>query len=212
MSKTFTVNVPDQLWVDLWNTNKTESYTYNGPDSWNVLVNISTNEIMNWSTEAIETSSSDEDIIIVDATDTNSIAVAHFFDTIRSDHEYTYETETNHDGSTYENITNPTIQDYFDVVYDEDNGITLAPMYKNPKTIVEEKAESRLAYVEKYNNVYDFDTETQETIDNFIASINTYMESMSNVYPWKYVTIDENNIPKIPASLVSVFNTLPEVN
>ena len=85
------------------------------------------------------------------------------------------------------------------------------PIYKNTKTIAEEKAEKRIEYVKKYNDTYDFDADTQAIIDTFLSDMTAYMTTMSSVYPWKYVTIDENEIPKIPASIVTVFNTLPEV-
>jgi len=212
MSKTFTVSVPDQLWVDSWEANKTESYTYTGPDTIHVLVNTTTDEIESWSEDPLTASDDNAEIVVtIDATSDAGVAVAHYFYSKGAEHEYTYENETNHDGSIYEKITNPVIQDYFDVTYNTDDSVHLTALYKNPKTVAEEKAETRKAYVEKYNNVYDFDTDTQTTIDTFLANVDTYLTSMANVYPWKYVVIDENDIPKIPASLVSTFSTLPEI-
>lgn len=208
MSKTFTVNVPDQLWVDSWNTNKTESYTYSGPDTLYVLVR--NEEIESWSTEPIE-ATDDDSVVQLDATNNNDLPMAHFLHSQGAEHEYIYEDEVNHDGSTYQKITNPTIQDYFDLEYDRASGLQLTPTYKRAKTIAEEKAEKRLEYVKKYISVYDFDEETQKTIDAFLSDMNAYMTTMATVYPWKYVVIDENEIPKIPASLVSVFNSLPDV-
>ena len=212
MSKTFTINIPDQLWVDSWTENKTETYEYSGPNTWNVLIDGLTNLASEWSEESMEPLSGTKDFVVtVDATDDTNLPVAHFMNTQGIDHEYTYEDETNHDGSVYQKITNPLIHDYFTIKYDVDNGLYLEPIYKRAKTIAEEKAENRLEYVKKYNDVYDFDADTQEIIDTFLSDMSAYMTTMSSVYPWKYVTIDENEIPKIPASIVAVFNTLPEV-
>jgi hypothetical protein len=211
MSKTFTVQVPDQLWVDIWDTNKTESYTYSGPDTLYVLVSSENNEVIEWSLEPIP-SPENAIVVTVDATNSDNLPIAHYLHSDISEHEYTYEDETNHDGSVYQKITNPTIQDYFDILYDNDNGLQLTLTLKQTKTIAEEKAEKRLEYVKKYNDMYDFEAETQGIIDTFLSNMNDYMTKMSTVYPWKYVTIDENDIPKIPASLVSVFSTLPEMD
>lgn len=212
MSKAFTVSVPDQLWVDSWTENKTESYTYTGPDALHVIVNTQTDEVHNWSEDPLTASEDNAEIVVtIDATVDDNVPVAHFLYSVGAEHTYTYEDETNHDGSIYQKITNPTIHDYFDLAYDADNGINLTPLYKNPKTIAEEKAENRKAYVEKYNNVYDFEADTQATIDTFLTAIDDYLAGMVGAYPWKYVVIDENNIPKIPASLVSTFSTLPEI-
>jgi hypothetical protein len=212
MSKTFTINIPDQLWVDSWTENKTESYTYSGPNTWNVLIDGETNLASAWSEDSIEASPVTKDFVVtVDATVDANVPVAYYMHTQGIEHEYTYEDETNHDGSVYQKITNPLIQDYFDIEYDVDTGMHLEPMYKRAKTIAEDKAEKRIEYVKKYNDVYDFDADTQGIIDTFLSDMTTYMTSMSSVYPWKYVTIDENEIPKIPASIVTIFNTLPEV-
>lgn len=212
MSKIFTIQVPDQLWVDTWNTDKTESYAYSGPDTLYVLISGITNQILEWSEELIETSSLSKDVVVeIDTTDISNLSVAHFLHSQGAEHTYTTEDETNHDGSIYQKITNPLIHDYFELKYDKENGLYLDPIYKNSTTIAEEKAEKRLEYVKKYLNVYDFDAETQVIIDKFLSDMTAYMTTMATVYPWKYITIDENEIPKIPSSLVSVFNTLPEV-
>lgn len=212
MSKIFTIQVPDQLWVDCWNTKKIESYTYSGPDTLYVLISNTTDQILEWSEELIENLSlSDNTVVEIDATNSKNLSIAHFLYSQGAEHTYTTEDETTHDGSIYQKFTNPVIQDYFDIKYDKSNGLSLEPMYKNTKTIAEEKAEKRLKYVKKYINVYDFDTETQVIIDKFLSDMTTYMTTMESVYPWKYITIDENEIPKIPSSLVSVFNTLPEI-
>src|SRR6056300_1390633 len=160
MGKTFTVNVPDQLWLNSWTENKTESYTYEGPNTWNVVVCGESLLASDWSEDTIEADSGTKDFVVtLDATDDANLPVAYFMHTQGAEHEYTEEDETNHDDSVYKKITNPLIHDYFDVGYDNETGLHLTPIYKNTKTIAEEKAEQRLAYVKKYNDVYDFDAD-----------------------------------------------------
>ena len=53
MEKTFTVNVPDDLWVDAWTENKTTDYTYNGPATLHVVVRtIDDFDIVSWAETA----------------------------------------------------------------------------------------------------------------------------------------------------------------
>jgi hypothetical protein len=73
-------------------------------------------------------------------------------------------------------------------------------------------AKERLAIVKKYDIAYDFDAEDQTKIDTFISNINTYLDSIATAYPWKYITMDISEIPKIPASLQLLFNQLPEID
>lgn len=212
MEKTFTIDVPDQLWVDSWTNNETETYTYTGPETLYVLIDNVSDAVLYSSVENIELPESSNNFVVeIDATNDAQTPIAHYFNTQGVQHEYTYEDETNHDGSIHQKITNPVLQDYFDIEYDRGVGLVLEPIYKRTKTIAEEKAEKRLEYVKKYNNIYDFDEEIQGIIDKFLSDMTAYMTTMTVVYPWKYVTIDENEIPRIPASLVSVFNTLPEI-
>jgi hypothetical protein len=212
MEKTFTVNVPDDLWVDLWTEEKTAEYTYSGPASINVLVALTdTFEIIRWSEDAIEDANEDtEQVVVLDADTHTSIAKA--LQGSVSDYEYTYTTITNHDGSTHDEINNPQINDIYEVSWTPAGGFELVAIIKQPETMNERIARERLAYVVKYDNAYDYDDATQGVIDTFKAAMATYLTTMATVYPWRYVTIDDTVIPRIPASLVSTFNTLPEIS
>lgn len=209
MDKTFTINVPDEVWVDSWNDNKTESYDYSGPEKIWVLVGRD-NTPSEWSETEI-TANEDRGEIVVEVDANTDTAIAYHLVHQDKAWEYTYTEETNHDGSKYNAIDNPRLHDYFALDHVTGEGLSLDPIYKKATTIAEEKAMERLAYVKKYDDAYDFDADTQSTIDTFIAATNTYLNNMKTVYPWKYVTISHDDIPKIPASLITVFKELPEL-
>lgn len=214
ITKEYTVSVPDELWVDSWNNNSQKTYSYTGPETLYVIVSLDNDfSILRWS----DTQPSEEEILerekVVEIDATTDAAWADYLWTHSGEgFEYTYETETLPNGETYEGISNPRVQDYFDLKYTPANGFTLDPIYKVTLTLAEEKAISRKKYVQKYDDAYDFDTDTQAVIDTFITNINNYLDSMSNVYPWKYVSIDETQVPKIPASLIVLFKSLPELD
>lgn len=212
MEKTFTVNVPDDLWVDSWTENKTTDYTYNGPSTINVLVSLTDDfPIVRWSEDDITVDDEDKQLVVTIDADTDT-AIAHAIVNAGAEHEYTYTTITNHDDSTHEEINNPTINDIYEVVYTPANGFVLKQIIKESETMNERTAKERLAYVVKYDETYDFDDATQTVIDTFKTNIDNYLTTMSTVYPWRYVTIDATVIPKIPASLVATFNTLPDIS
>jgi len=212
MEKTFTVNVPDDLWVDSWTENKTTDYTYNGPSTINVLVSLTDDfPIVRWSEDDITVDDEDKQLVVTIDADTDT-AIAHAIVNAGAEHEYTYTTITNHDDSTHEEINNPTINDIYEVEYTPANGFVLKQIIKQSETMNERTAKERLAYVVKYDEAYDFDDATQTVIDTFKTNIDNYLTTMSTVYPWRYVTIDATVIPKIPASLVATFNTLPDIS
>lgn len=212
MEKTFTVNVPDDLWVDSWTENKTTDYTYNGPSTINVLVSLTGDfPIVRWSEDDITVDDEDKELVVTIDADTDT-AIAHAIVNAGAEHEYTYTTITNHDDSTHEEINNPTINDIYEVEYTPANGFVLKQIIKQSETMNERTAKERLAYVVKYDEAYDFDDATQTVIDTFKTNIDNYLTTMSTVYPWRYVTIDATVIPKIPASLVATFNTLPDIS
>jgi hypothetical protein len=213
MEKTFTINVPDEIWVDSWNNDKIETYTYTGPDTVYVLISDKTDDIVTWSEDLITTDENSLDFVVeIDATLETMTSVAHYIMSNGAEHEYVYKEVTNHDGSVHTQFTNPVIGDYFDVSYNRISGVILEPVYKNIKTTAEEIAENRLAYVKKYDNIYDFGDTDQASIDAFVAKIDSYLTTMSDVFPWKYITIDNSNIPKVPVKLIQLFSTLPDID
>lgn len=210
MEKTFTINVPDEVWLNSWNNNKTETYDYVGPEKiWALVTRDNTPSA--WSeTELVANESNGETVYELDA-NTDTAIVYHLVHQSQ-EWEYTYTAETNHDGSTYDAIDNPRLHDYFSLDHLAGTGLTLEPIYKKATTIAEEKATERLAYVKKYDDTYDFDADIQTVIDTFVTDTETYLNKMSTVYPWKYVTISHDDIPKVPATLVAVFKELPEIS
>lgn len=218
ITKNFTVNVPDELWIDSWESANTESYTYVGPDTLYLVYNPVRNMLIR-SPNGLDVEPDrlreNEHLVAVDANTQPEVALC----LLPRDPEYQHEFEeqTNElDNSTWQKITNPHIQDWFTVSVSDTTIIPvtleLNPIYKELDTSVEEKARTRLAYVKKYSDAYDFDTDEQTKIDTFITDMETYLATYAPVCPWKFAEgVPEGNMPRIPVSLVSVFNSLPEI-
>jgi hypothetical protein len=208
MTTNFTVNIPDELWVDSWTENNTMSLTYEGPAKIYVKLRHDFTIAEQSETEFDpETVLSNEKVVELDSAD--SAAVMFYLTNQGQLDEHVFEDETNPDGSIYRKITNPNIYDIFYIDYDDQQGFSLKPIYKAKDTYGEIRAREKLAYVKTYDDLYDFDTETQTAIDNFISATEQYLADMAAVYPWKYVTIPDNS-PRIPASLIENFKALPD--
>lgn len=211
MEKTITVRIPNEIWVDDFSANKTATFQYNGPEKIWVIVEED-NTVNTYSETEPELSSNRTSIEVNVATDSADKQQAATFLVMKSaEHVYTYESETNHDGSIYQKITNPKLSDYYTLRYNPSLGFELKIIEKDKTIITESIAKERRAYVEKYSAAYEFSTQDEEKISQYLNAITAYLDSVQTAFPWKYVEIDKNEVPKIPVSLVQLFNTLPQL-
>ena len=211
MEKIITVKIPNEIWVDDFSENKTATFQYNGPAKiWTIIEEDNT---VNSYSESEPVLSGNRTFIEVDmATASADKQQAATLLVMRgAEHTYTYTPETNHDGSVYQKITNPKLSDYYTLRYNPALGFELITIEKDKTIPTEAIALQRKAYVEKYSAAYEFSDADESKITEFLTTINNYLNSVKTAYPWKYITIDKNEVPKIPVSLVQLFNTLPEL-
>ena len=206
MIKEITINIPDDLWVDSWTQDNTISLTYDGPEKIYVKIKHD-NSVMTWSVDEIENSESNEYVIELSAEDTTD--VAYYLINQGNIEDHVFQDEENHDGSIYKKIINPSIYDMFYIDCTKADGLSLKPIFKQTDTFGEIKAKEKLSYIKKYDELYDFDSETQAIIDQFILATETYLEQLASVYPWKYINLPDQS-PRIPAILIEKFKSLPE--
>jgi len=223
MQRQFTVNIPDELWVDSWDEELTAAHVYEGPQYFYIALD-GNNSIMDIKYGDLETeaeSFSDEEIakydytLTIDAEVNPEIAYGLYVH-VHDDREF--EDVINHDGSIYKKITNPCLRDYFTVDFrstSEDPSqkeAFLSPIYKDTTNVLHATALERLNIVKKYSDAYDFDVDDQTKIDAFIETMTAYVELVSTAYPWKYITMNTSEVPKVPVALQLLFNQLPEIN
>lgn len=206
MQKTITLNVPNELWVDDYSQKKTAKFVYNGPS---VIWITHTNEgnVTGFSEEEPE----DDNKMKVDigTATAEEVAVAIFATSMAAAHEYTFEDETNYDNSVYKKITNPRLLDYFRPAVFAGKA-RLDTFTKDPNHLNMEKAVARKNYVERYLNTYSFENDDQAQITAFMTSINAYIDTIKTAYPWKFISVNEAEIPKIPVSVVKLLSQLPD--
>lgn len=217
MEKTLTLKVPNELWVNDFSQNKTTNYTYTGPDRVWLIVEVNTGTVFDkiYETKPDADTIGDKELLEINISTASEAELAAVIGikTKLSDapYVYTYVDQTNHDGSIYKAISNPTIFDYYSIKYVPVQGILLEPIYKDPTNANMPLALERKNYVEKFANAFDFESADAAKITAFLTNINTYISTISTAYPWKFISVDKNEVPKIPVSLVSLFSTLPSL-
>lgn len=209
MQKTITLNVPDELWVSGFTLNKTAEFTYNGPETiWTVIDNnfVSPSYYTEEPTNLPENKTTKR--IDINTATNEEIAAAIILVNSADEHTYTYVPETNHDDSIYQRISNPKLQDIYlvEVVGETFN---LVPILKDTSNPLKTIAKQRLDYVKKYSDAYEFTTADTAAINTYLTTLNTYLNTVNTAYPWKYVTYNTAEVPKIPVQLVALFNSLP---
>lgn len=211
MEKILTLNIPNELWVNDFSENKTANYTYTGPDKVWLVVEPS-NSLANEIYDAEpQTDKIKLEVNIANASDTELAYIISVQQAKDTTYTYTYTEQTNHDGSKYDKIANPKISDYYTFKYNTALGIEKDLIVKDTTNPNYKIALDRKNYVEKYVVAFDFETADKAKIDAYLQTINTYIETISKAYPWKYVSFSVNEIPKIPVALVSLFSTLPQI-
>ena len=216
ITKEFTIDVPDELWVNKHDDSNTATYTYSGPDT--IWVGSKNEEQVQYFSvtepDAIELADLQRQGFHIIEIDCNTQPeIGEWMQPLADDFQHTFEDETNaFDDSVYKRVTNPSVNDWMDCIVDptDSTKIKLTPIYRSTDTVPEIKAKARRAYVQKYNAQYAFTTDQQTAIDNFLSAIDTYLALYANCYPWKFITISEGNMPQVPADLTTLFQSLLE--
>jgi hypothetical protein len=217
MTQDFTISVPDQLWVDSWAGNATKTYTYDGPETVYVEIQITDYAIINMETTELTADEGNTFIVEITAADYPERAQMVVEGNDTEGYEHTYADEVQFDDSVYKKISNPRLSDYFKMTYqpvpadrDQELGLTLELNLKTVETPAMVEALRRQSYVTKYADQYEFASDDQTSVDAYLTAISNHITTLSTAYPWKFIGgVPTNSIPKIPASLVALFNTLP---
>lgn len=209
MKKTIELNVPNELWVNDFSEAKKASFVYEGPEViWltaqdgMLLPSFSTEEPLD-----LPLSRQAKKVEISKATK-EEVAAAILAVNKPEKHEYKYVDEINHDGSIYKKITNPLLSDFF-MARLLGTVVSLELIVKDPVYFNVSEAEKRKNYVKRYEETYSFDAETVSKINSFLTEMDAYLNTVKTAYPWKFITVNKGEIPKVPVELVKLFNELP---
>lgn len=211
MEKTLTIKIPNELWVDDFSENKTADFTYSGPDKiWFLVQKTGINVLVSPVTYTIEPQVRENEIAvpveIATATEAE-LAAAIILQPELTPHQYTHTKQTNYDGSVYYAISNPKLNDYYDVGSSQTGVLSLVSITKNGPNPNLTPALQKQQLIEKYLADQQFSAEDRAKVEAYLAIISAYVAKVKTAYVWKFVTI-ANDVPEIPAELMALFNTL----
>ncbi len=203
ISSSFTHLLPTELYVAGISTNVSGSYTYNGPETFDVHVEKATGKVVKINALA---DPGDEGLqrVTINAKDSSQLPAAYICSHQFVDNyvwNYTYTDETMSNGDVYKKIDNPDLRDAYELRYNFATSTwVLDQIIKELRNDNSDEAKRRRDYVKTYSDQYSFGTDIDTKIDHYIAGIGTYLSNNPDYKTWKYINLPESvgSIPKIP--------------
>ena len=219
MQKEFTINIPDERWIDSWINNLTLTKTYTGPSKFYAPINLETNDLVGVFLETIPTdgpyiNTEKFNIYEIDANIDTAIAQV-ILETTDQEYKLNYihefEDEVLHDGTTYAKPTNPMVSNYYRLGYDSENAkVILEPVYSDNWKLPQLIAVDLKLAVLNYNKTNTAFSQTMLTkINSAIAELETYRATIANARNWKYDIFNMDEIPKVSKSVEQALKPIP---
>tara|TARA_B100000965_G_scaffold110363_1_gene91127 strand:- start:3744 stop:4457 length:714 start_codon:yes stop_codon:yes gene_type:complete len=212
ITQSFTYALPVENYVAGISTTKTATYTYVGPDEFDVEID-GEGYIINFG--LTEYPSPDRKKTIK-ATEAAQLPIAylarHHFDEDGFVWTENYVQETMDNGDVYNRLDNPDLEDvYQSPRWDDKNGKwVVEQIIKEQWNAGQAEAKRRKSYVETYYSQYDFGTDVNAKIDAYLVGITSYIAANPKYKTWKYTTQPTPpDIPKIDADIMKAFKNLP---
>lgn len=201
MIVTFSYPLPDELYVEGISGDVVGTYTYDGPEFFDVqidefgdVVNIDIEHDPELGPNFRKT---------IDAS--NQIEAAYILSNyFIEDYQWKYEFEDEimENGDIYKKILNPDLKDAYELKYNFENDdwdlIQIVKEQSNPSAI---EAKRRKEYIERYSEKYTFGAEVDTMIEEYISELDTYIENNPPLKSWKYTHHDLKKVPKIPLAI-----------
>jgi hypothetical protein len=210
MIVTFTYPLPDELYVEGVSGSIVETYTYDGPETFDVHIEPITGNVLDIDVQN-DPENGPEFRKTIDAS--KNIEAAYMLSHYFIDNyiwEYEYEDEIMDNGDVYKRLTNPNLTDAYQLRYDFDTNdwklIQILKQQDNPAAL---EAKARKEYIEKYALKYSFGAEIDNLMEEYISELNSFIEENPSLKTWKYINFDFKSVPKIPALISIEISKLP---
>lgn len=210
MIKEFTYPLPDELYVEGVSGKIVGTYTYSGPEKFDV--HISDLGYVRDIDVQCDPELGPDYRKTIDANTHPEIAYffAHYFDE-NWNYEYRYEDEIMENGDVYQKPLNPNLTDAYEIKYNFDSDdweiLQIIKEQSNPSTI---EAERRKEYVESFSSKYSFGAEVDAIIEQYLLKLETFIENNQPLKSWKYVNFEYKSVPKIPHTIAIEFAKIPK--
>ena len=210
MISTFSYPLPDELYVEGVSGNITGTFTYDGPETFDVQIDGS-GDVLDIDIQN-EPELGPDFRKTIDATKQPEVAYmfAHYFDEnyIAPVSETVDEVMENSD--VYKKPLNPDLTTAYQVKYNtQENDFELVQIVKQQDNPAALEAKRRKENIQKYADKYSFGTEVDDAIETYITALNTFIANNPPLKTWKYINFNLNSVPKIPASIAIELSKIP---
>jgi hypothetical protein len=206
MIATFKYSLPDELYVEGVSGKLQKTFTYDGPETFDVQIDQSGNivdiDIQNdpeLGPDYRKTINAAEQPVV-------AYMFAHYFD-----ENYTVplsETvdEVMENGDVYKKPVNPDLKDAYELFYNfEEEKWELKQILKELFDPAVPIVKERKEYVLKYFETFDFTEEIQSKIKEYLQILQNIIDNPEPLKTWKYINFPKRDIPKIPLEIAAEF-------
>ena len=212
ITQSFNYALPVENYVAGISTTKTGTYTYIGPDEFDVeidgqgwIINFDQTEYPEPGRKKTVNANSEDQLVV-------AYLARNHFDEEGFVWTENYVQETQSNGDVYNKLDNPDLDDiYHKPRWDNATGKwVIEQILKDQENMGQLEAKRRKSYVETYYSQYDFGTEVNAKIDSYLVGITSYINANPPYKSWKYTTQPiPPDIPKIHADIMKAFKNLP---
>ena len=212
ITQSFNYALPVENYVAGISTTKTGTYTYIGPDEFDVeidgqgwIINFDQTEYPEPGRKKTVNANSEDQLVV-------AYLARNHFDEEGFVWTENYVQETQSNGDVYNRLDNPDLDDiYHKPRWDNATGKwVIEQILKDQENMGQAEAKRRKSYVETYYSQYDFGTEVNAKIDSYLVGITSYINANPPYKSWKYTTQPiPPDIPKIHADIMKAFKNLP---
>lgn len=211
MIATFTYPLPDELYVEGVSGDILGTYTYDGPETFDVEIDPLGNLIDIDIQNDPELGSEFRKTIDASTNIEAAYLLSHYF-VDNYVWELEFEDEIMENGDVYKKLINPDLKDAYSLRYNfETEDWELVQILRQQDNPAIEVAKERKSYIEKYASKYSFGVELDAAIEDYIDQLDEFIENAQPIKTWKYINFDFNNklIPKIPVEIAFELSKLP---
>ena len=205
ITKKYKHPLPDEIWVEGVSGDVVGTWTYKGPDKINVVVD-ELGQIAEMDCTSLNDAYPGQHLhVVIDAKKTPWAAsfVEDYFNE-ECNFEAEYEDIEMENGDIYKLLTNPRLEDVYELYYNRENSEWYLEQILKP--IVDKykgDAEGKLKEYKMYYERYAFDEEIDKAMEEYINTLEQYIPTTQGIQTWKYIDIplvqQGDPPPKTPA-------------
>jgi hypothetical protein len=210
MISTFSYPLPDELYVEGVSGNITGTFTYDGPETFDVEIDGS-GDVLDIDIQN-EPELGPDFRKTIDATKQPEVAylLGHYFDENYIAPVSETVDEVMENGDVYKKPLNPDLTTAYQVKYNtQENDFELVQIVKQQDNPAALEAKKRKENIQKYADKYSFGTEVDDAIETYITTLDTFITNNPPLKTWKYINFNLNSVPKIPASIAIELSKIP---